>query len=145
MRTLSQAVRFSLVSGTLLLAMASSAVAQSYPSKPVTILTTLPPGSTVDVLARVFGQQLAGRLKDPVVVENKAGAGLMIGMQSAVNAPADGHTLVFTPVTPLSIQTHRHKNAGYTVDSFVPLCQTFENIREHELNAIPKRIDVSEH
>lgn len=128
MRTLSQSLLLRLASGTLLVAMACSAAAQGYPSKPVTILTPLPPGSTVDVLARAFSQQLSTRLKVPVVVESKAGAGLMIAMQSAANAPADGHTLVFTPVTPLSIQTHRHKNAGYTLDSFVPLCQTFENI-----------------
>lgn len=128
MRTLSPSLLSRLASGTLLVAMACSAAAQSYPSKPVTLLTPLPPGSTVDVLARAFSQQLSTRLKVPVVVESKAGAGLMIAMQSAANAPADGHTLVFTPVTPLSIQTHRHKNAGYTLDSFVPLCQTFENI-----------------
>lgn len=128
MRTLSQSLLSRLASGTLLVAMACSAAAQGYPSKPVTLLTPLPPGSTVDVLARAFSQQLSTRLKVPVVVESKAGAGLMIAMQSAANAPADGHTLVFTPVTPLSIQTHRHKNAGYTLDSFVPLCQTFENI-----------------
>lgn len=128
MHTPSKTFRRGLASSALLFAMASSAIAQSYPTKPVNILTTLPAGSTVDALARVFGQQLSSRLKEAVVVENKAGAGLMIGMQSAANAPADGHTLVFTPVTPLSIQTHRHKNAGYTMDSFVPLCQTFENI-----------------
>jgi tripartite-type tricarboxylate transporter receptor subunit TctC len=111
----------------LLLAPAT-ALAQSYPARPVSIVVTLPAGSTVDTLARVFGQQLAARLKESVVIENKAGAGLMLGMQAVANAPADGHMLAFTPVTPLSIQTHRHKNAGYTPDSFVPLCQTFENI-----------------
>jgi tripartite-type tricarboxylate transporter receptor subunit TctC len=111
----------------LLLAPAT-ALAQAYPARPVSIVVTLPAGSTVDTLARVFGQQLAARLKESVVIENKAGAGLMLGMQAVANAPADGHMLAFTPVTPLSIQTHRHKNAGYTPDSFVPLCQTFENI-----------------
>jgi tripartite-type tricarboxylate transporter receptor subunit TctC len=114
--------------GTLLCAVATAAVADNYPAKPVTIVTTLPAGSTVDGLARVFGQELSARLKESVVVDNKAGAGLMLGMQAVANAPADGHTLAFTPVTPISIQTHRHKNAGYTLDSFVPLCQTFENI-----------------
>jgi tripartite-type tricarboxylate transporter receptor subunit TctC len=111
-----------------LLLASASALAQTYPARPVSIVVTLPAGSTVDTLARVFGQQLAARLKESVVVENKAGAGLMLGMQAVANAPADGHMLAFTPVTPLSIQTHRHKNAGYTPESFVPLCQTFENI-----------------
>lgn len=117
------AVTFALFAGVT-----TVAAAEKYPAKPVTIVTTLPAGSTVDGLARVFGQQLSTRLKESVVVENKTGAGLMLGMQAVANAPADGHTLAFTPVTPLSIQTHRQKNAGYTLDSFVPLCQTFENI-----------------
>ncbi|MFW7346888.1 MAG: Bug family tripartite tricarboxylate transporter substrate binding protein [Pigmentiphaga sp.] len=104
------------------------AAPQPYPTKPINIVTPLPAGSTVDVLARAFAQQLSQRLKTPVVVETKAGAGLMLAMQNVANAPADGYTLAFTPATPLSIQTHRHKNAGYTLESFVPLCQTFENI-----------------
>ncbi len=112
----------------LMLATVHGAIAQSFPARPISIVTTLPPGSTVDVLARVFGQQLSQRLNESVVVENKAGAGLMLGMQAVAAAAADGHTLAFTPVTPLSIQTHRVKNAGYALDTFVPLCQTFENI-----------------
>lgn len=123
----STAWRLGAVAATLALACAS-AIAQTYPSRPVTIVVTLPAGSTVDSLARVFGRELSTRLKESVVVDNKAGAGLMLGMQAVANAPADGHTLAFTPVTPLSIQTHRHKNAGYAPESFVPLCQTFENI-----------------
>ena len=68
MRTLSQSLLSRLASGTLLVAMACSAAAQGYPSKPVTILTPLPPGSTVDVLARAFSQQLSTRLKVPVIL-----------------------------------------------------------------------------
>ncbi|HSV80569.1 MAG TPA: tripartite tricarboxylate transporter substrate binding protein [Ramlibacter sp.] len=116
------------VAGTLVCLLATAAVAENYPARPVTIVTTLPAGSTVDALARVFGQQLSARLKESVVVENKTGAGLIVGMQAVANAPADGHTLAFTPVTPLSIQIHRQKNVGYTLDSFVPLCQAFENV-----------------
>ncbi|MDH4378142.1 MAG: tripartite tricarboxylate transporter substrate binding protein [Ramlibacter sp.] len=112
----------------LMLATVHSAIAQSFPARTISIVTTLPPGSTVDVLARVFGQQLSQRLNESVVIESKAGAGLMLGMQAVAAAAADGHTLAFTPVTPLTIQTHRVKNAGYALDSFVPLCQTFENI-----------------
>lgn len=126
---LSHASPLRILFGALLLGTVPAALAQTtYPSKPVNIITTLPAGSTVDVFARNFGQQLGTRLKTSVVVDNKTGAGLMIGMQSAAVAPVDGHTLVFTPVTPLTIQTHRHKTAGYALDSFVPLCQTFENI-----------------
>lgn len=128
MASFSPCFRMRAVLAGAVLAIAPLAMAQNYPSKPVSIVVTLPPGSTVDGLARVFAQQLSARLKESVVVENKAGAGLMLGMQAVANAPADGHMLAFTPVTPLSIQTHRHKNTGYAMDSFVPLCQTFENI-----------------
>ncbi len=114
--------------GGLLFVLTTSAIGQTYPTKPVNIISTLPPGSTVDALARVFGQQLAARLKASVIIENKAGAGLVLGMQAVAMAPADGYTLAFTPVTPLTIQTHRQKTLAFTLDSFVPLCQTFENV-----------------
>lgn len=110
-----------------LMAQAGLCAAQSFPARPVNIVVTLPAGSTVDVLARSLAQQLSVRLKQSVVVENKTGAGLMLGMQAVAAAPADGHTLAFTPVTPLTIQPHRTKT-GYALDSFVPLCQTFENV-----------------
>ena len=114
--------------GAVLAAFTDPVSAQSYPTRAVTIVTTLPAGSTVDALARTFGQQLAATLKQPVIVDNKAGAGLMLGMQAVAQAPANGYTLAFTPATPLTIQTHRHKSAGYTLKGFVPLCQSFENV-----------------
>ncbi|MES2941298.1 MAG: tripartite tricarboxylate transporter substrate binding protein [Pseudomonadota bacterium] len=101
---------------------------QDYPNKPLNMIVTLPAGSTVDALARTFGVQLTARLKQPVVIDNKTGAGLVLGMQAVAAAPADGHTLAFTPVTPLTIQLNRGKKLSYTMNSFVPLCQTFENV-----------------
>ncbi|WP_167784770.1 Bug family tripartite tricarboxylate transporter substrate binding protein [Ramlibacter rhizophilus] len=127
MHSPSRLSRRALVAATLLGLLVASASAQDYPQRPVSIVVTLPPGSTVDVLARAFGQQLSQRLKQSVVVENKPGAGLMLGMQNVAAAPADGHMLAFTPVTPLTIQPHRTKTS-YAMDSFVPLCQTFENV-----------------
>ena len=88
MRTLSPSLLSRLASGTLLVAMACSAAAQGYPSKPVTILTPLPPGSTVDVLARAFSQQLSTRLKVPVICiivgEGASGGALGIGVGDRV-------------------------------------------------------------
>lgn len=104
-----------------------AALAQSYPVKPVTAVVTLPPGSTIDVLARTFGLQLESRLKQPMVIDNKPGAGLMLGMQVVQAAPADGYMLAFTPATPLTIQPHRTKKLPYAADGFIPVCQTFEN------------------
>ncbi|MES2401829.1 MAG: tripartite tricarboxylate transporter substrate binding protein [Pseudomonadota bacterium] len=100
---------------------------QAYPTKPLTAVLTLPAGSTVDVLARVFSQQVEPRLKQPMVVDNRPGAGLMLGMQVVQAAPADGYTMAFSPATPLTIQPHRTKKLPYAADGFIPVCQTFEN------------------
>ncbi len=118
---------------TVLICVGASMVAiqtawgQEFPRKPLTAIVTLPPGSTVDVLARIFSQQIESRLKQPMVVENKPGAGLMLGMQVVQAAPADGYMMAFTPATPLTIQPHRTKKLPYAADGFIPVCQTFEN------------------
>ena len=104
-----------------------TAWAQAFPSKALTAVVTLPPGSTVDVLARTFSQQIELRLKQAMVVDNKPGAGLMLGMQVVQAAPADGYMMAFTPATPLTIQPHRTKKLPYAADGFIPVCQTFEN------------------
>eukprot|EP01036_Dinobryon_divergens_P048700 gene48700-65308_t len=104
-----------------------SALAQGFPTKPLTAVVTLPPGSTIDVLARSFALQLEARLKQPMVIDNKPGAGLMLGMQVVQAAPADGYMLAFTPATPLTIQPHRAKKLPYAADGFIAVCQTFEN------------------
>lgn len=103
-------------------------VAQDFPSKPLTVVLTLPPGSTADVLARTFGKELQARLGQAVIIDNKAGAGLVLGMQVVAAAPADGHTLAFTPATPVTIQLHRGRRLSYSRDTFIPVCQTFENV-----------------
>lgn len=103
-------------------------VAQDFPSRPLTVVLTLPAGSTVDVLARTFGKELQARLGQAVVVDNKAGAGLILGMQAVAAAPADGYTMAFTPATPVTIQLHRGRKLSYSRDTFIPVCQTFENV-----------------
>ena len=116
------------LAGTLAFAGATSAAwGQAYPTKPLTAVVTLPAGSTVDVLARAFSLQVESRLKQPMVVDSKPGAGLMLGMQVVQAAPADGYTMAFTPATPLTIQPHRTKKLPYAADGFIPVCQTFEN------------------
>jgi len=65
----------------------------SYPSKAVTLIVPNPPGGNTDILARIFSVPLSKALGQPVVVENRAGAGGVIGMTAAARAPADGHTL----------------------------------------------------
>ncbi|HLT99772.1 MAG TPA: tripartite tricarboxylate transporter substrate-binding protein [Burkholderiaceae bacterium] len=74
----------------------SAAVAQTWPSKPVTIIVPLPPGGPVDAVAREFARHLADDIKQPVVVENVAGAYGQIGLSRLHRAAPDGHTLGIT-------------------------------------------------
>ena len=71
----------------------SQAVAQSFPSQPVRLLVPTPPGSSVDVAARLIGERLRERLGQPVIVENRPGAGGTIAGGEVAKATADGHTL----------------------------------------------------
>ena len=75
------------------LASLAAASAQSYPSRPITIIVPFPPGGATDVLARFLGERLRETLGQPVVVENVSGAAGTLGVGRAVRAPADGYTL----------------------------------------------------
>ena len=68
--------------------------AQAYPTRPVRIIVGFPPGGGTDVLARIIGQRLSERLGQPVVIENRPGAGSIIGTESVVRASPDGYTLL---------------------------------------------------
>ena len=92
-----------------LLLAAVPALAQDYPNKPVKVIVPYAPGGGADLLARLVGQQLSERLKQPVVVENQGGGSNTIGMGAVKRADPDGYTLgVATPVfvvAPLGMKT----------------------------------------
>ena len=79
----------------LFAALASGGVlAQAFPAKPISLVVPFPPGGTTDVLARALAERLAPALGQPVIVENKPGAGATIGADHVVKAKADGHVLL---------------------------------------------------
>jgi tripartite-type tricarboxylate transporter receptor subunit TctC len=81
---------------TLVLVAVFQATAQDYPSKPVRLIVPYAPGGSSDVIARIVGQKLGDAMGQTFVVENRTGAGSMIGTDLAAKAPADGYTLVLS-------------------------------------------------
>ena len=89
--------------GLAALAVAASAFAQPYPSKPIRIIVPYPPGGTSDILARSVGQKLTETLGQVVVVENKPGATGNIGADFVAKSPPDGYTLLLADIGSLAI------------------------------------------
>jgi tripartite-type tricarboxylate transporter receptor subunit TctC len=86
--------------------------AQSYPARPVRIVVGFPPGSTPDIVARIIGQPLSGRLGQQFIVESRPGAGTNIGTEVVVRAPADGYTLLMA-VTTNAINASLYPHLGF--------------------------------
>lgn len=80
----------------LALSAGTAAQAQTFPGKPIRLVVPFPPGGATDILARMLGEKLAVAFKQPVVIENKAGAAGIIGTDAVAKAPPDGHTLVLS-------------------------------------------------
>ncbi|NYT38430.1 tripartite tricarboxylate transporter substrate binding protein [Allopusillimonas soli] len=92
--------------------MSAPSQAASYPEKPVTIIVPFSPGGVVDTITRIIGDKLSARYGQPVVVENKAGAGGTIGTGYVAHAPADGYTLL--SVSPgHAVAPSLYKNLGW--------------------------------
>ena len=100
------------------------AMAQGFPSKPLRIVIGFPPGGAIDIIARTMAPKMAVDLGQPVVVENRAGAGGVIGMQSVAKAEADGHTLFMGTMGNFSITPALVKDLPYNVlRDFAPVTQ----------------------
>jgi tripartite-type tricarboxylate transporter receptor subunit TctC len=94
---------------------------QAYPSKPIRFIVPFAPGGSTDLLAR-FLQQLAAPLGQTVVVDNRAGAGGVVGAEMAARAPADGYTIVLGSAGPLTINPNiRDKTPYDTLRDFTPI------------------------
>jgi tripartite-type tricarboxylate transporter receptor subunit TctC len=105
----------------LLLLVAGTAFAQSYPSKPIRMVVAFPPGGPTDIVARLVGAKLSDALGQPVVVENVVGAGGNLAAQRVAKSPADGYALLVHS-SAYAVNPTLSANAGYDGEKdFVPI------------------------
>lgn len=106
--------------------LAAGAAAQSWPSKPIKIVVGYPAGGLTDLFARAYGDYISQKVGQPVVVENKPGAGGTVAAQAVKIAPADGHTLMFTISTTMIMNRVLYKSLPYDADKdFVLISSMF--------------------
>src|SRR6478609_8701378 len=107
--------------GTAALALAAGAAQDKYPSKPIRLIVSFPPGGPLDVMARLTAQYLSGSLGQ-MIVDNKPGAGGTLAGREAARAEPDGYTLLFGSSATLAIGPALYGNSGYDpVKSFAPI------------------------
>jgi tripartite-type tricarboxylate transporter receptor subunit TctC len=108
---------------TGLLVAAAGAQAQSYPSKPLRLIVPFPPGGSTDILARALGQKLSEGLAQPIVIDNRPGAGGSIGAEAAARAAPDGYTIMMGHLGTLAVNLSIYKTLPYhPLKSFAPVC-----------------------
>jgi len=111
-----------LLAGVFALAMPALALAQNYPDRPVKLIVPFAPGGATDILGRLLATALGERLGQPMVVENKPGAGTVVAASLVAKAPADGYTLLLGANTTLTLNPAIRTNLPYDpVRSFTPL------------------------
>ncbi|MDK3024272.1 tripartite tricarboxylate transporter substrate binding protein [Cupriavidus taiwanensis] len=113
-----------LAAGTFAFGMTLSgiAAAEDFPAKPVRIIVPYPPGGTTDMVARLIGERLALQWKQPVLVENRPGAGGIVGTGVAAKSTADGYTLLMGSVGEFGINPTLYKKLPYdAVADFAPV------------------------
>ena len=119
---------------------ASSAVGTAWaqtakwPSKPIRIVVAFPPGGLTDAYARLYAEQLTAKFGVPSIVDNKPGAGAIIGIDTVAKAPADGYTLLMT-TSALAINASLVKNLPYNTlvdcSGIYCWCNLFCDCRKH--------------
>jgi tripartite-type tricarboxylate transporter receptor subunit TctC len=115
MKSLLRAVLFALL-------IAAPASAQSsYPQKPVRIVVPFPAGGSNDTLCRIVGEKLSTAWNQPVIIDNRPGAGGNVGAEIGYRAEPDGYTLLCSPPGPLSINHNLYKTLPYDWSKFVPI------------------------
>jgi len=122
-------VAFALLAAAFALPQASrDAQAQNYPARPIRLIVPQAPGSASDTVARIVATELTRQIGQQMVVDNRPGGALTIGIDMVVKAPADGYTLGFGPVGALAISPNMVARLPYHVDKDLqPIAQLANN------------------
>ena len=98
------------------------ALAQTYPSKPVRLIVPAPPGAAADIRARWIAEKLSPMLGQPIIVDNRAGAGGAIGTEAAAKSAADGYTILLVHQGTMAVNPHVYAKLGYDpLTDFAPI------------------------
>jgi tripartite-type tricarboxylate transporter receptor subunit TctC len=125
--------------------------AQAFPDRPIKLIVASPAGSPPDVMARLLSDKMAGVLGQPVVVENRPGAGGTIGAKTVLAAEPDGYTMLMGSTSTLLIAPGVYKNAGYDAGSFAPIARvadTSEVLAVHPsvaAKSVAELVDLAKH
>ncbi|MBI3707143.1 MAG: tripartite tricarboxylate transporter substrate binding protein [Proteobacteria bacterium] len=120
--TLARTLGFIFAAGAALVAAASIAAAQSYPSKPIRLIVPYAPGGAAGILARVAADRMTHGLGQPIIVDHRPGAGTIIGVDLAAKAAPDGYTLVMGTVTSHAMVTSLSTNVPFDPEKdFAPI------------------------
>ena len=109
------------IATAMVLCAATAAADPAYPSRPITFVVPYPPGGTTDIIARKWADELGRKLKNPVIVENVAGAGGSIAARKVAAAPADGYTLLVGSVNEIVMAPLAQKKPPYKAADFRPV------------------------
>ncbi len=114
-------MRRALMCLALLLAAVLPAAAQTFPSRPVTIVVPFPPGGSTDTATRLLAERMAPHLGQAVQVENRPGAATVIGADVVARAAPDGHTVLMCSGTTFTLNPHLIRNLSYKLEDFAPV------------------------
>jgi tripartite-type tricarboxylate transporter receptor subunit TctC len=116
-----------LVLSLIALPMTPLQAADVFPSKPIRIIVPAAPGGTTDIAARALADRMGIELGQPIVVENRAGASGIIGVQAFLAATPDGYTILMGNIGPNAINYALYKSLSYKPEDMIPITTVISN------------------